>query len=60
MEMHKGISVKASTNIAYSIIKHIFCKLVLKLSKKLAWNIDHIKFINSIPAQPSKNYYISQ
>lgn len=33
--MHKGISVKASTNIACSIIKHQFCKLVLKLSKKL-------------------------
>lgn len=35
MEMHKGISVKASTNIACSTIKHLFCKLVLELSKKL-------------------------
>lgn len=33
--MHKGISVKASTNIACSRIKQLFCKLVLRFYKKL-------------------------
>lgn len=33
--MHKGISVKASTNIACSRIKHLFYKLIPRLSKKL-------------------------
>lgn len=45
MEMHKGISVKASTNIACSIIKHLFCKLVLKLSKKLKKRKSSVKVI---------------
>lgn len=33
--MHKSISVKASTNIACSRIKQLFCKLILKIYKKL-------------------------
>lgn len=42
MEMHKDISVKASTNIACSRIKHLFCKLVLRHSKKLKKKLTHI------------------